>query len=184
MKNSLVSDEEMKMQKQNIQVVCFVIRKCATIASFARNIITQDLQRTIITHSFQILKRLLKTFKSFTEIFQTNKQEYLLRVRGAKYLKQKILYNGDKLTVRYFDNFGNETVRPDYSVSESVSATSIISNYIDAIGGLDKLNSVTSIEETYTADVMGNPFDLYTLKVIKNQSVTTISVMGQSQKIV
>ena len=31
---------------------------------------------------------------------------------------------------------------------------------------------------------MGNPFELYSLKSNKNQSLTTISVMGQSQKIV
>ena len=31
---------------------------------------------------------------------------------------------------------------------------------------------------------MGNPFELYTLKSNKNQSLTTISVMGQSQKII
>ena len=118
--------------------------------------------------------------------FKTNNTRIFITGKGSEILEslEDIEYNGEKLTVRYFDNFGNETDRPDYSVDESVSAASIIDNYINAIGGVEKLNSVTSLEETYVADIMGNPFELYSLKSNKNQSLTTISVMGQSQKIV
>ena len=189
MKNSLVSDEEIENAKAKY-TGSFVLslENASTIASFARNIITQDLPEdyynTFLSNIEKVSKEDIQNASQ--KYFKTNNTRIYVTGKGSEILEdlENILYNGDKLTVRYFDNFGNETVRPDYSVGESVSATSIINNYIDAIGGLDKLNSVTSIEETYTADVMGNPFDLYTLKSNKNQSVTTISVMGQSQKIV
>ena len=189
MRNTLVTDEELQNAKAKYTGnFVLSLENASTVASFARNIITQDLTEdyynTFLSNIDKVSKEDVQ--KASQKYFQTNTTRIFITGKGSEILEslENIEYNGKKLAVRYFDNFGNETARPDYSVDDSVSATSIINNYINAIGGLDKLNSVTSIEETYSADIMGNPFDLYTLKSNKNQSVTTISVMGQSQKIV
>ena len=189
MKNSLVSDEEIKNAKAKY-TGSFVLslENASTIASFARNIITQDLPEdyynTFLSNIEKVSKEDIQNASQ--KYFKTNNTRIFVTGKGSEILEglEEIEYNGEKLTVRYFDNFGNETDRPDYSVDESISAASIIDNYINAIGGLDKLNSVTSIEETYVADLMGSPFEIYNKKSNKNQSLTTISVMGQSQKIV
>ena len=189
MKNSLVSDEEIENAKAKF-TGSFVLEleNASTIASFARNIITQDLPEdyynTFLSNIEKVSKEDIQNASQ--KYFKTNNTRIFVTGKGSEILEslEDIEYNGEKLTVKYFDNFGNETERPDYSVDDTLTAGSIIDNYIDAIGGLDKLNSVTSIEETYVADVMGNPFELHSLKSNKNQSLTTISVMGQSQKIV
>jgi len=189
MRNSLVSDEEIENAKAKY-TGSFVLslENASTIASFARNIITQDLPEeyynTFLSNIEKVSKEDIQNASQ--KYFKTNNTRIFITGKGSEILEslEDIEYNGEKLTVRYFDNFGNETDRPDYSVDESVSAASIIDNYINAIGGVEKLNSVTSLEETYVADIMGNPFELYSLKSNKNQSLTTISVMGQSQKIV
>ena len=189
MKNSLVSDEEIENAKAKY-TGSFVLslENASTIASFARNIITQDLTEdyynTFLSNIDKVSKEdILNASKKY---FQTGNTRIFVTGKGSEILEslENIDYNGEKLTVRYFDNFGNETGKPDYSVDESVSAASIIDKYINAIGGSDKLNSVTSIEETYVADIMGSPFEIYNKKSNKKQSLTTISVMGQSQKIV
>ena len=189
MKNSLVSDEEIENAKAKY-TGSFVLslENASTIASFARNIITQDLTEdyynTFLSNIDKVSKEdILNASKKY---FQTGNTRIFVTGKGSEILEslENIDYNGEKLTVRYFDNFGNETGKPDYSVDESVSAASIIDKYINAIGGSDKLNSVTSIEETYVADIMGSPFEIYNKKSSKKQSLTTISVMGQSQKIV
>ena len=189
MKNSFVSDEEIKNAKAKY-TGSFVLslENASTIASFARNIITQDLTEdyynTFLSNIEKVSKEDIQNASK--KYFQTGNTRIFVTGKGSEILEglEKIEYNGEKLTVRYFDNFGNEIDRPDYSVDESVSAASIIDKYINAIGGADKLNSVTSIEETYVADIMGSPFEIYNKKSNKNQSLTTISVMGQSQKIV
>jgi len=188
-KNSLVSDEEIENAKAKYTGnFVLSLENASTIASFARNIITQDLTEdyynTFLSNIDKVSKEdILNASKKY---FQTGNTRIFVTGKGSEILEglEKIEYNGEKLTVRYFDNFGNETDRPDYSVDESVSAASIIDKYINAIGGADKLNSVESIEETYVADIMGSPFEIYNKKSNKNQSLTTISVMGQSQKIV
>ncbi len=189
MRNTLVTDEEMQNAKAKYTGnFVLSLENASTVASFARNIITQDLTEdyynTFLSNIDKVSKEDVQ--KASQKYFQTSTTRIFITGKGSEILEslENIDYNGEKLTVRYFDNFGNETARPDYSVDESVSAASIINNYIDAIGGADKLESVSSIEETYAADIMGNPFELYTLKSNKNQSLTTISVMGQSQKII
>ena len=189
MKNSFVSDEEIKNAKAKY-TGSFVLslENASTIASFARNIITQDLTEdyynTFLSNIEKVSKEEIQNASK--KYFQTGNTRIFVTGKGSEILEglENIEYNGEKLTVRYFDNFGNEIDRPDYSVDESVSAASIIDKYINAIGGADKLNSVTSIEETYVADIMGSPFEIYNKKSNKKQSLTTISVMGQSQKIV
>ena len=189
MKSDFVTDQELLSAKAKYTgTFVLSLESPSTIATFARNIKTQDLPEdyynTFLANIEKVTKEDVK--QAAQKYFMTNNTRVFVTGKGSEILKglENIQYNGENLAVRYFDKFGNETERPDYSVDETLTAGSIIDNYIDAIGGLDKLNSVTSIEETYVADVMGNPFELYSLKSNKNQSLTTINVMGQSQKIV
>ena len=189
MKSDFVTDEELLSAKAKYTgTFVLSLESPSTIATFARNIKTQDLPEdyynTFLANIEKVTKEDVK--QAAQKYFMTNNTRVFVTGKGSEILKglENIQYNGENLAVRYFDKFGNETERPDYSVDETLTAGSIIDNYIDAIGGLDKLNSVTSIEETYVADFMGNPFELYSLKSNKNQSLNTISVMGTSQKIV
>ena len=189
MKSDFVTDEELLSAKAKYTgTFVLSLESPSTIATFARNIKTQDLPEdyynTFLANIEKVTKEDVK--QAAQKYFMTNNTRVFVTGKGSEILKglENIQYNGENLAVRYFDKFGNETERPDYSVDETLTAGSIIDNYIDAIGGLDKLNSVTSIEETYVADVMGSPFELYSLKSNKNQSLNTISVMGTSQKIV
>ena len=189
MKSDFVTDQELLSAKAKYTgTFVLSLESPSTIATFARNIKTQDLPEdyynTFLANIEKVTKEDVK--QAAQKYFMTNNTRVFVTGKGSEILKglENIQYNGENLAVRYFDKFGNETERPDYSVDDTLTAGSIIDNYIDAIGGLDKLNSVTSIEETYVADVMGSPFELYSLKSNKNQSLTTISVMGQSQKIV
>ncbi len=189
MKSDFVTDQELLSAKAKYTgTFVLSLESPSTIATFARNIKTQDLPEdyysTFLANIEKVTKEDVK--QAAQKYFMTNNTRVFVTGKGSEILKglENIQYNGENLAVRYFDKFGNETERPDYSVDETLTAGSIIDNYIDAIGGLDKLNSVTSIEETYVADVMGNPFELYSLKSNKNQSLTTISIMGTSQKIV
>ena len=189
MKSDFVTDQELLSAKAKYTgTFVLSLESPSTIATFARNIKTQDLPEdyynTFLANIEKVTKEDVK--QAAQKYFMTNNTRVFVTGKGSEILKglENIQYNGENLAVRYFDKFGNETERPDYSVDDTLTAGSIIDNYIDAIGGLDKLNSVTSIEETYVADVMGSPFELYSLKSNKNQSLTTINVMGQSQKIV
>jgi predicted Zn-dependent peptidase len=159
-----------------------------TIAQYSVDIKIEELEndyyKDFIRNVNQVTSNdILKVSKKY---FNTNQGAIIIAGKGSELIDklENLKYNGNKLNINYYDKSGNIIDKPNYTVSDNVTAESIIRNYIEAIGGLDKLNSITSMENIYVADVMGNPFELSTLKSNKNQSVTNINVMGQTQKIV
>ena len=95
---------------------------------------------------------------------------------------ENIYINDKQIPVSYYDAFGQIIDRPDYSVDESVSVETLISNYIDIIGGRDRLEKVESIEITGNANLnmQGQSFvlEFYSLKNNQNQSLATVTAGG------
>ena len=71
---------------------------------------------------------------------------------------EKVAPFGKKLKVSYYDQYGTPTERPDYSsqLPEGVTSASILNNYFDALGGLDKLKSIKSKVEISKGTMQGN----------------------------
>ena len=95
---------------------------------------------------------------------------------------ENIYLDNNKIDVIYHDEFGNITQRPDYSVSDDVTTESIINNYLDLIGGKDKLEEVESIEIKGNANLnmqgQSLVLEFYSLKNNQNQSLATVTAGG------
>ena len=95
---------------------------------------------------------------------------------------ENIYLDNNKIDVIYHDEFGNITQRPDYSVSDDVTTESIINNYLDLIGGKDKLEEVKSIEIKGNANLnmqgQSLVLEFYSLKNNQNQSLATVTAGG------
>ena len=158
----------------------------STIAGFARNIITQDLPEDYYNSFLEKINSVTKEdVKNAAEkYFLTNNTRVFVTGKGSEILDalEGLEYNGEELSIRYFDKFGNETSKPNYTVSADVSAESIVSNYINSIGGRDRLEEVQSIEVTGNANLnmQGQSFvlEFYSLKNNQNQSLSTVTAGG------
>ena len=189
MRNTPISDEELANVKSGyFGSFAMSMEEPTTIANQALSIRTEnlpdDFYKTFLSNLNNVTKD--EVIESAKKFFLIDNAQIVVtgKIRDIIDNLDNIFLDDRKVDIVYHDQYGNIADRPDYSVNESVSAASIIDKYINAIGGSDKLNSVTSIEETYVADIMGSPFEIYNKKSSKKQSLTTISVMGQSQKIV
>ena len=70
---------------------------------------------------------------------------------------ENIEWNGQKLPVKFFDKDANPTDRPEtITLPEGVTLKTVMAKYIDAIGGMEKVNSVNSILLQYEASAMGS----------------------------
>ncbi|MGB5369508.1 MAG: hypothetical protein WBN18_03685 [Flavobacteriaceae bacterium] len=65
-------------------------------------------------------------------------------------------------------------------VLEDIAVNDILQQYIDAIGGSDKLNGVTTYSLTAEAEMQGMKLDLEMKKTSKNQFMQDVKVMGNS----
>ncbi|WP_296312943.1 M16 family metallopeptidase [Winogradskyella sp. UBA3174] len=69
---------------------------------------------------------------------------------------EKMEWNGKKLPVKFFDKEANPTERPSTFVKpEGVSVTSVLNNYLQAVGAKDKMSTLKSIMTKYEATAMG-----------------------------
>ena len=138
MRNKLVTDEELMSTKAKYTGnFVMSLENPATIAGFARNIITQDLPENYYNSFLENINNVTKedVQNAAKKYFSPNKTRVFITGKGSEILEkiEGIEFNGNKLTVRYFDQYGSETGKPDYSVSDDVSAESIINKYIDEV---------------------------------------------------
>ena len=185
MRNKLVTNEELMSTKAKYTGnFVMSLENPATIAGFARNIITQDLPENYYNSFLENINNVTKedVQNAAQKYFSPNKTRIFITGKGSEILEkiEGIEFNGKKLKVRYFDQYGSEILRPDYSVSTDVTAESIISNYIKSIGGAEKLNSISSIEVKATANLQGTVLEMYSLKNNQNQSLMTMTAMGMT----
>ena len=185
MRNKLVTDEELRSTKAKYTGnFVMSLENPATIAGFARNIITQNLPENYYNSFLENINNVTKqdVQNAAQKYFSPNKTRIFITGKGSEILEkiEGIEFNGKKLKVRYFDQYGSEISRPDYSVSTDVTAESVISNYIKSIGGAEKLNSISSIEVKATANLQGTVLEMYSLKNNQNQSLMTMTAMGMT----
>ena len=187
MRNTLVTDEEINSAKAKYTGnFVMSLEDPSTIAGIALNVITEDLPEDYYNSFLENINNVTKEDiqKASQNYFTPNKTRIFITGKGSEILEKvdNIEYNGKELSIRYFDKFGNEIQRPDYSVSTDVSAEGIVTNYINSIGGRDRLEKVESIEISGNANLnmQGQSFvlEFYSLKNNQNQSVATVTAGG------
>ena len=187
MRNTLVTDEEINSAKAKYTGnFVMSLEDPSTIAGIALNIITEDLPEDYYNSFLENINNVSKEDiqKASQNYFTPNKTRIFITGKGSEILDKvdNIEYNGKEFSIRYFDKFGNEIQRPDYSVSTDISAEGIVSNYINSIGGRDRLEKVESIEISGNANLnmQGQSFvlEFYSLKNNQNQSLATVTAGG------
>ena len=187
MRNTFVTDEEINSAKAKYTGnFVMSLEDPSTIAGIALNIITEDLPEDYYNSFLENINKVTKEDiqKASQNYFTPNKTRIFITGKGSEILEKvdNIEYNGKEFSIRYFDKFGNEIQRPDYSVSTDVSAEGIVSNYINSIGGRDRLEKVESIEISGNANLnmQGQSFvlEFYSLKNNQNQSLATVTAGG------
>ena len=187
MRNTLVTDEEINSAKAKYTGnFVMSLEDPSTIAGIALNIITEDLPEDYYNSFLENINNVTKEDiqKASQNYFTPNKTRIFITGKGSEILEKvdNIEYDGKELSIRYFDKFGNEIQRPDYSVSTDVSAEGIVTNYINSIGGRDRLEKVESIEISGNANLnmQGQSFvlEFYSLKNNQNQSLATVTAGG------
>ena len=81
--------------------------------------------------------------------------------------------------VRYFDMYGNEYVPSDVPpIPDGMTADKIITSYIEAIGGAEKLNSVKDMKVVSEASIQGQTLQITSVNQAPNKSYSSVVVGG------
>ena len=179
-RKELVTKDELKNAKA-AYVGSFVrnIEKPETVARFALNIKTKKLPENFYETYLQklnavtvedIQKAALKYIsEDQTRIFITGKA---LDVLPAL---EKLPYK-----INYFDKEGNAAERPELTkpIPDNVTVKTVIDNYLNAIGGIDKIDALKSMVSKAQATMQGMTLDMETKVVSPNKFTMTMSMAG------
>ncbi|GIR50342.1 MAG: hypothetical protein CM15mP59_0840 [Flavobacteriaceae bacterium] len=175
MKNEMVSDEELSRAKAKY-VGSFVraVERPSTVASYALEIETEDLPDDFYTTYLESVNSVTKEDiqRVAQKYFLVDQARVIVTGKASEVLDnlEKVQFNGNVVPVNYYDKYGNVIDRPaSFELPDGVSAQTILANYIDAIGGLDALNTIQTLEVSYNANFMGNALEATSINTADEQ---------------
>lgn len=109
--------------------------------------------------------------------FQGDKARIIITGKGIDVLKN--LENTD-YAIKYFDKNGNPTEKPAMTlpIPDGMTAEKVVNNYLNAIGGKDKVMAVKTTMMTANATIQGTPLVMTMKASLPNKTSQVISVMG------
>ena len=149
----------------------------STIANFAQNIdkfnLPNNFYETYLDNfqkvSLEDIKRVANTYfkKDNLRIVIVGKgQEVISSLEGLPY------------DIKYFDKNGNISEKPDYSVPTGITAESVLLNYLEAIGGKEKVESVNAVSILAESEMQGMKFQMMNIQAKPNKQVMMMMMMG------
>ena len=155
-----------------------------TIAQYALSIRVENLPEDFYKTYLQKINAVtvVDVLAATKKHIKLDKARIFVAGKGSEVLGnlEKVTPFGKKLKVFYYDQYGTPTERPDYSsqLPEGVTSASILNDYFDALGGLDKLKSIKSKVEISKGTMQGMQLEVVSKKTDSQQLYGTVSMMG------
>lgn len=182
-----VSEKELKNTKAKYAGrFIMALEDPQTIARYALNIETENLPKDFYKTFLERLEKVsIKDVENAAQKFFTPDNARVVIVgKGSEVLKnlENVSYKGKTLPVLFYTKTAERTETPSYEtiIPDGLTAKAVIENYIDAIGGKEKLESVDSFAMTAAAEMQGMKLDLNIKKTSKDQFMQDIKMMGNS----
>jgi len=155
MRNTPITDEELSNVKSGyFGSFAMSMEDPTTIANQALSIRTEnlpdDFYKTFLSNLNEVAKD--DVIESANKFFLIDNAQIVVtgKIRDIMDKLENISLGGKEIEVVYHDNYGKIIGKPDYSVDSSITAETVVKNYVDAIGGKEKLSKVSSIETKAT----------------------------------
>ena len=132
-----------------------------TIARYALNIETENLPKNFYQTYLEKINAVTaeQIQEAAKKYFKTKNLRIVVTGKGSEVIEnlEKVTFQNKKIPVRYFDNYGKTTKKPDYKadVPSNVTAKTVLNKYLDAIGGKEKINTISSLIIKYEGTAMG-----------------------------
>jgi len=152
------------------------------LADFAVNIKTQnlpeDFYETFISKINDVTKE--DVMRVAQKYLKTDNLRIVVVGKGSEVADklEAVNYNGKLLPVKYFNKVGEQIEKPIFNkeISSDITAETIINNYIEKIGGSEKLNSVSTISIEASVTIPGAPFKPKAIIKEKSPNLTSMEM--------
>jgi len=155
-----------------------------TVANFALDIKTQNLPADFYKNYLKNINAVSKeeVMAAAKKYFLNDRARIVVTGKGSAILEglEQLSFNNQPIKLNYYNKWGEEIDRPDYSKSmpEGTTAAFVIDNYLKAIGGSEKLKEIETLKESSQAAMSGMTIEIVNYKTTEKQSLTEMKMMG------
>ncbi|THD69558.1 insulinase family protein [Robertkochia marina] len=166
-KNNPVSQKELDIAKAKYSGNFIMsLEDEERVAELALNIKQNELPANFYENYLEQINKV--TVEDISDAAQRLLQPQNMRIviagKGSEVLEalEKMTYNGKKLPVKYFNAEGDPAEKPDYTAppADNVSKKEILQKYIKAIGGTEKLQSISTMYASASTSIQGMTLDI------------------------
>jgi len=157
------------------------MEKPQTISRYALNIETNklpaDYYKTFLTKINAVTIADVKRVAN--KYFLADNSRIVIAGKGSEVVDglEKLMHNGKKIPVKYFDKYGNSTEKPVFSkpLPKGVTAQSVIDTYFKAIGGKDAVAKVKTLVLSGDFNAMGQVMGIELKKMTPNKNAMVVT---------
>ena len=180
-----VSEVDLKNAKEKYKG-SFVrsLERPETVANFALNIETQGLSADFYENYLSRIDAVTaeEVQRVAQKYFKVDQARIVVVGKGSEVLPalEKMQFDSKPLKVTYFDKFAAAIDRPEFKIElpEGVNAASVLSTYLEAIGGSEAASAVKTFAITYGASVQGMNLQLVVGQSAANEFTQEMKMMG------
>ncbi|GAB4249562.1 MAG: hypothetical protein Tsb0034_28870 [Ekhidna sp.] len=176
-RNEKVEEDELQLAK-NVIIGAFgrSLESPQTIATFAVNTERYNLPEDYYNNYVKNIEAVTADdVMDMANRYIKPEGTYIIAVGKANEIASKLERFGE---VKYMDNYGNEVDPMAASLPDGLTAEKVLKSYIDAIGGMEKLEAVKSVTMKMEGSVMGQVMNLESSKMAPNLSLTEVKMGG------
>lgn len=173
-----VSDEELKLAIAAVSgSFARSLERPQTVANFALNIERFNLPDDYYATYLQKVQAVTKEdVQRMAKKYIQPDNAYITVVGKASDVAEKLKKFGE---LKYYDIYGEEYVpAKGGGLPDGLTAEKVIENYIQAIGGKEKVSAIKDITSKSAASIQGQSLEITSIKKSPNKSFTTVVVGG------
>lgn len=177
-RNDQVEEYELTAAKASI-IGSFArsLEQPSTVANFAINTARYNLPEDYYANYLKnVSNTTIADVKAMAEKYIKPDHSNIIVVGKASEVADKLKKFGP---IKYYDIYGNE-YEPSTAkeLPAGLTAEKVIENYIDALGGEEKLTAVKSLKMEMGADMMGNAIDMTVIKEVPSKLLVEVGMGG------
>jgi predicted Zn-dependent peptidase len=184
-RTELVSEEDLRNAKAKyIGNFVMQIEKPSTIAGYALNKETQGLPEDFYVNYIKNINAVTAEDikNAANKYFLADKTRVVIVGKAGDVLPGlEKMSKTEKLPIFYFDKYGNPTEKPEVKkpIPAGVTAQTVLTNYLNAIGGEKAAKSVKTLSTFSSGTVQGMPLELV-VKTAPNKLGVEMKAMGST----
>jgi len=159
MRNEPVSMEDLQLVK-NSMAGSFArsLESPQTIARFARNTYKFNLPKDYYQTYLQRLDGVtIADVSMMAQKYIRPDQAYIVIAGSKDDVAENLKQFDSDGEIDFYDAFGNKLEKQEGALPEGLDGKTLVMNYLNAMGGMDKLNNITTMVTKMTTELMGQP---------------------------